>query len=88
MSRPPALPGKFRFGPYEADARTGELRKHGLRIQLQGKCFAVLASLLEYPGELVTREELRRRLWPEGHLRRFREQPKQCGEPVARCASR
>lgn len=65
MSRPRPLGGRFRFGPYEADAGTGELRKHGVRIQLQEKSFDVLGALLEHPGELVTREELRRRLWPE-----------------------
>jgi TolB-like protein len=56
----------FRFGPYEADVRAGELRKDDLRIQLRDKSFEVLVCLLEHPGELVTREELRRRLWPEG----------------------
>jgi TolB-like protein/tetratricopeptide (TPR) repeat protein len=65
MTRPEAA-SKFRFGPYEADARAGELRKHGLRIQLQEKSFEVLVSLLEHSGELVTREELQHRLWPEG----------------------
>ena len=56
----------FRFGPYEADARAGELRKHGLRIQLQEKSFQLLVALLEQPRELVTREELQHRLWPDG----------------------
>jgi TolB-like protein len=56
----------FRFGPYEADARARELRKRGLRIKLRDKSFEVLVALLEHPGEAVTREQLRRRLWPEG----------------------
>lgn len=56
----------FRFGPFEADAHARELRKRGLRIQLGEKSYEILTSLLERPGELVTREELRRRLWPEG----------------------
>ena len=59
-------PGTFRFGPYEADVGTRELRKHGLRIGLREKSFQVLVALLEHPGEVVTREKLRRRLWPEG----------------------
>ncbi|MFN0169034.1 MAG: winged helix-turn-helix domain-containing protein [Bryobacteraceae bacterium] len=56
----------FRFGPYEADTRTRELRKRGVRIHLRGKSFEVLLALLEHSGEVVTREQLRRRLWPEG----------------------
>lgn len=66
MSPPRPFCGVFRFGPYEADARSGELRKHGLRVQVQDKSFGVLVSLLEHAGELVTREELVKRLWPEG----------------------
>jgi TolB-like protein/Tfp pilus assembly protein PilF len=53
-----------RFGPFEADSRTGELRKHGVKLKLVGQPFEVLAMLLEHPGQLVTREELRARLWP------------------------
>lgn len=56
----------FRFGPYEADIRAGELRKGGLRIRLRDKSFEVLVCLLEHPGELVSREELQHKLWPEG----------------------
>jgi TolB-like protein len=66
MAWPQARSGRFRFGPYEADTRAGELRKHGLPIHLQGKSFQLLAALLEHPRELVTREELRHRLWPDG----------------------
>ena len=54
-----------RFGIFEADLGTGELRKKGVRVQLQGQPFQVFAVLLENSGELVTREELRRRVWPE-----------------------
>src|SRR5438874_10205186 len=54
----------FRFGVYEADANTGELRKSGVRLRLQEQPFQVLLMLLERPGELVTREEIRQRLWP------------------------
>src|SRR4051812_17984191 len=53
-----------RFGPFEADLKTGELRKSGSRLRLQEQPFQVLAMLLARPGELVTREELRQQLWP------------------------
>ena len=59
-------PVRFRFGAYEADVERRELRKHGLRMHLRVKSFEVLAALLEHFGEIVTRDELRRRLWPEG----------------------
>src|SRR6266404_3743597 len=55
---------RLRFGVFELDPRAGELRKHGLRVRLQEQPFQVLAMLLEHPGEVVTREELQRRLWP------------------------
>jgi DNA-binding winged helix-turn-helix (wHTH) protein len=51
------------FGNFELDRETGELRKHGLKVRLQGKPFQILQALLEQPGEVVTREQLRRRLW-------------------------
>jgi DNA-binding winged helix-turn-helix (wHTH) protein/TolB-like protein/tetratricopeptide (TPR) repeat protein len=60
------VPGKsFRFGPYEVDGTLGEVRKHGFRIKLSGQPLEILFLLLERPGELVSREELRQRLWPE-----------------------
>src|SRR5262249_9442412 len=59
------LPRIVRFEDYQADLQTGELRKNGRRIRLSGQPFQVLAHLLEKPGELVTREELRARLWPD-----------------------
>jgi TolB-like protein/DNA-binding winged helix-turn-helix (wHTH) protein/Tfp pilus assembly protein PilF len=52
-----------RFGAFEFDQRVGELRKHGLRIKLQGQPVDVLLILLERPGEVVTRDELQKRLW-------------------------
>jgi len=52
------------FGTFEVDLRAGELRKDGLKIKLQGQPIQVLTTLLEHPGEIVTREELRQRLWP------------------------
>lgn len=54
----------YRFGMYEADVRSGELRKNGVKLKIQGQPFEVLVALLERPGEVVTREELRQRLWP------------------------
>ena len=53
-----------RFGTFEANLQTGELRKQGQKLRLQEQPFQVLIALLERPGELVTREELRRKLWP------------------------
>src|SRR5690242_16849786 len=53
-----------RFGMFELDQRTGELRKAGLRLGLQDQPLQVLTLLLERPGGLVTREELKERLWP------------------------
>ena len=52
------------FGPYRVDLRSGELYKGGVRIVLQGQAFRLLEGLLERPGEVVGREELRTRLWP------------------------
>jgi DNA-binding winged helix-turn-helix (wHTH) protein len=59
-------PRRARFGPYQLDLVTGELRKHGLRLKLQQQPFQILESLLAVPGELVTREQLRSKLWPDG----------------------
>jgi TolB-like protein/DNA-binding winged helix-turn-helix (wHTH) protein/Flp pilus assembly protein TadD len=58
------LRGRYRFGVFELDLRAGELRKHGLRVRLQEQPFQVLAALLEHPGEVVTREEIQKKLWP------------------------
>lgn len=55
----------FRFGLYEADVRSGELRKNGVKQKIQGQPFEVLVALLERPNEVVTRDELRERLWPQ-----------------------
>src|SRR5215469_5000456 len=52
-----------RFGTFELHLRAGELRKGGLKIKLHGQPFAVLAMLLERPGEVVGREELQQKLW-------------------------
>jgi TolB-like protein/DNA-binding winged helix-turn-helix (wHTH) protein/Tfp pilus assembly protein PilF len=59
-------PRIVRFGSFELDSQSGELRKHGLKIKLQQKPLRALKILIERSGEVVTREELQRSLWPEG----------------------
>src|SRR6266404_1305185 len=54
----------FRFGTFEVDVRAGELRKQGVRLKLQEQPLRVLTILLQRPGEVVTREQLRSRNWP------------------------
>ena len=56
---------KYRFDDFEADVSAAELRRGGTRLKLQLQPFQVLVALLERPGEVVTRDELRQRLWPE-----------------------
>ena len=58
-------PRVIRFGSFEADLAAGHLRKHGIKLKLVDQSFAVLAVLLEHAGEVVAREDLRKRLWPE-----------------------
>ena len=57
------MPNTLRFGAYEVNLRAGQLYKHGIKVGLRDQSFQVLAALLEHPGEVVTREELRKRLW-------------------------
>jgi len=54
-----------RFATFEVDLRSGELRKSGFKLKFGGQPFQVLAILLEHPGDVVTREELQKRLWPD-----------------------
>jgi Tol biopolymer transport system component/DNA-binding winged helix-turn-helix (wHTH) protein len=61
QSQPPRV---LRFGIFEIDVRAGELHKDGVKLKLQEQPFQVLCMLVEHPGEVVTREELRNRLWP------------------------
>jgi DNA-binding winged helix-turn-helix (wHTH) protein/Tol biopolymer transport system component len=61
----PAKLNVMTFGPYEFNPRLGELRKEGMRVRLEGQPLAILQTLLDRPGELVTREELRKKLWSE-----------------------
>ncbi len=74
-SPPPALHSGgtaiIRFGPYEVNLASGQLRKFGYRVKLQPKSFLVLEALLNAPGEMVTREELKSRLWPENTFVEF-----------------
>ena len=58
-------PPMLQFGPYVLDVRTGELRKHGTKIRLQEKSLRVLAALAEEHGQMVTRDDLKKRLWPD-----------------------
>ncbi len=64
MNSPEPAHRLVRFGLFELDLRTGELRKKGVKVALQEQPFQVLAMLLDHPGELVTREALRTKLWP------------------------
>ena len=61
----------IRFGAFEVDLPSGEVRKSGSRIKLQDQPFKVLQILLEHPGELVTREELQSRIWPDASFGDF-----------------
>ena len=58
-------PRLVRFGTFEVDLQAGELRKSGLKLKISGQPFQVLAILLERHGEVVTRNELQKRLWPD-----------------------
>jgi DNA-binding winged helix-turn-helix (wHTH) protein len=57
---------RYRFGAFEADAITGELRRNGVLVKLAAQPFQVLSMLLERPGQLLTREQISRQLWPDG----------------------
>jgi DNA-binding winged helix-turn-helix (wHTH) protein/tetratricopeptide (TPR) repeat protein len=65
-SRSPLASQVIRFSVFEVDLRNGELRKNGVRVKLQEQPFRVMVMLLERPGEVITREELHKKLWPEG----------------------
>jgi DNA-binding winged helix-turn-helix (wHTH) protein len=61
----------LRFGPFELDPRAGELRKRGRKILLQEQPFQILLMLLEKPGDVVLREEIRKKLWPNDTFVQF-----------------
>ncbi len=77
MAQEPRIPRKpidssnIRFGPFELDVRTAELRKNGSRIRLQDQPFQILSMLLDRAGEVVTRDEIRGRLWPDNTVVEF-----------------
>ena len=58
----------LRFGPFDLNVRAGELRKHGIRITLREQPLRILLLLLERPGEVVLREEIRLKLWPNNTI--------------------
>ncbi|MGH9428728.1 MAG: winged helix-turn-helix domain-containing protein, partial [Terriglobia bacterium] len=58
----------IRFGVFEVDLGTSELRKRGIKVKVSEQPFQILAMLLERPGELLTREEIQQKLWPDGTL--------------------
>jgi DNA-binding winged helix-turn-helix (wHTH) protein len=62
----PTPAARYRFGIFEADSTTGELRRKGVRIKLHSQPFQLLCMLLARPGEMLTREEICRELWPDG----------------------
>src|SRR6267142_2897524 len=64
MAAIPSQPRVVKFGVFEVDLQAGEVRKAGMRQKLAGQPFQVLQALLEHPQEIVTREELRERIWP------------------------
>ena len=59
-----SVPSALRFGVFELDSKAGELRKNGMKVRLQGQPIEILVLLLQRPGEIVTREELQKDLWP------------------------
>src|ERR1700739_282487 len=64
-SLPAGASETLRFGVFAVDRKTGELRRNGVKVRLQDQPLQILLTLLERPGEVVTREELRGRLWPD-----------------------
>ena len=56
----------IRFGVFQLDLREQQLLRKGIRLKLQGQPFSILLTLLSQPGKVVTKEELRRKLWPDG----------------------
>jgi len=66
MASQPSSPTLLKFGPFELHSQSGELQKNGIRIRLSGQPLRILLLLLERPGEVVTREELRQQIWGDG----------------------
>src|SRR5262249_29711379 len=64
-------PRSYRFGVFQLDPASGELRKNGMKIKLQGQPIDILSMLLERPGEVVSRDEIQKKLWPDGTIVEF-----------------
>src|ERR1700704_6239116 len=67
----PALPHRARFGAFELDLKAGELHKGGRAVRLQEQPFQILRVLVEHRGELATRDEIRKKLWPNDTVVEF-----------------
>jgi len=77
----------IRFGPYTADLRSGELYKSGIKLKLRDQSFQVLVMLLEHPAEVVSREQLRQKLWPSETFVDFDHGLNAAVERLRRCLS-
>ena len=71
MDNPAGGTPRYRFGPFELDLEEGSLARNGSRVKVQDLPYRLLVMLLERPGEIVTREEVRQRLWPENTFVEF-----------------
>src|SRR5271154_2801102 len=71
MTGVPANATHYRFGPFELNPEEGTLARNGIRVRLQDLPYRLLLMLVERPGEIVTREEVRQRLWPENTFVEF-----------------
>ena len=67
MHEKPAVATRYQFGPFRLDVSSSELFNGSTRLKVPDQSIAILTALLECPGEVVTRDKLRRRLWPENH---------------------
>jgi len=65
------MSGKVLFGPFELDGDSGELRKRGRKVRIPEQAIQILSMLVDQPAQIVTREEIRRRLWPGGTVVEF-----------------
>jgi len=79
------MSGVLRFGVFELDLRSRELRKRGMRLHLPEQSFEILAMLVERPGDVVSREEIRARLWPHGTVVEFEHSVKLGGQALRDC---
>jgi len=71
MKNPALAPRVIRFGVFEFNPQTGELRRHGLKVKLEPQASKILSLLLEYPGKICTRQELQQHLWQDNTLADF-----------------